>query len=316
MNRSIYVAVACLVAAPAFAVPIVDPYYAGSYSFVNLGSAPGVSTNYGGLVFKPGNPNTLFLGGAANSNVGVIDALTVTRDSGGHVNGFSGTASQFALAPFIDGGLSYGPGNVLFVTGYPNNTILQFLPGSGSPDKTTTAPIGSSVGAVAIVPAGYPGAGNLAIASYNSNLFCLAPIAPDGSGTFNIGGCGTITSISGGPEGILYVPLGSPLFPNPSILVAEYSYGNIASYELDASGNPIVGTRRIFISGLTGAEGAALDPTNNDFLFSTFGGANQVIRVTGFAAPVSDTPEPATAGLLGLSLAGLLWGRRFRLPMA
>ena len=48
-----------------------------------------------------------------------------------------------------------------------------------------------------------------------------------------------------------------------------------------------------FITGLSGAEGAFIDPLTGDFLFSTFGG-NRVILVTGFAVS-----EPGT--VIGIS---------------
>jgi hypothetical protein len=46
------------------------------------------------------------------------------------------------------------------------------------------------------------------------------------------------------------------------------------------------------VTGLTGAEGALIDPVTGDFLFSTFGGGDKVIRISGFEAPsaIGDTP--------------------------
>lgn len=85
---------------------------------------------------------------------------------------------------------------------------------------------------------------------------------------------------------------------------AEFSAGNVATYELDAMGNPIVGTRRDFITGLSGAEGAFIDPVTGDFVFSTFGGGNEVLVVQEFAVP-----EPASMLILAPG-AGLLARRR------
>lgn len=44
----------------------------------------------------------------------------------------------------------------------------------------------------------------------------------------------------------------------------------------------------MFLSNLTGAEGAAIDPVTGDFMFSTFGGGSRVVVVSGFAAPVPE----------------------------
>jgi hypothetical protein len=65
-----------------------------------------------------------------------------------------------------------------------------------------------------------------------------------------------------------------------------------------------VATRQTFISGLTGAEGATIDPLTGDFLFSTFGGGDRVFVVRGFsqpsptptATPVPATPTPTATG--------------------
>jgi hypothetical protein len=73
------------------------------------------------------------------------------------------------------------------------------------------------------------------------------------------------------------------------MIVSEYSAGQVAVYDMDVSGNPVIASRRLFISGLTGAEGAAIDPISGSFLFSTFGGGNHVVVVRGFA-PINPPP--------------------------
>ena len=61
--------------------------------------------------------------------------------------------------------------------------------------------------------------------------------------------------------------------------------GNIGFYNVDDNGDPEPQTRSTFISGLSGAEGAAIDPVTGDFLFGTYGSGNRIIRVVGFPPP-------------------------------
>jgi hypothetical protein len=315
---AVFVSFVC-VAAPWFGVPraaaqTIDPFYASDYSYVNLGSVGGVPTSYGGLTFLAGDPNTLLLGGSANTQAGAIYRVPVVRDGQGHITSF-GPATFFASAPGtgfggIDGGLSYGPGGVLFYTSYSSNEIGQIKPGSVAPDKLTDlTPLGvaSSVGALTFVPSGFAGAGRLKIASFDSGDWYDTTVAPDGSGTYNIAPVGAPINIGGGPEGIVYIDDSNPVFTADSVLVSEWSLGRIVSYEIDANGDPIPATRRIFMTDLVGAEGAVLDPVSGDFLFSTFGGGDRIIRVTGFI------PEPASATLLlGLGTCLSLLRRRAR----
>jgi hypothetical protein len=99
------------------------------------------------------------------------------------------------------------------------------------------------------------------------NRWYDAVVTPDASGTYTITRNSTVSiAISDAPEGIVYVPTGAPLFPTASVLIAQYGLGEIASYQVDANGDPILSMRRTFISGLDGAEGAALDLLTGDFL--------------------------------------------------
>ena len=68
-------------------ITIVPPFDS-NYSLFNLGAVPGVPSAYGGLTLKHGDPNTLLIGGAANSPVGRIYQIGVTRDANGHITGF------------------------------------------------------------------------------------------------------------------------------------------------------------------------------------------------------------------------------------
>lgn len=287
------------------------PPYNTQYSIVDLGPVPGVPPRLGGLTLKAGDLNTLLIGGAANVSGGVIDAIGVTRDASGHITSFVGTATQLSTAPNIDGGLAYGPGGVLFFTEWPNNSIGQIKPGSTMPDKTTSLTelgVASSVGSLNFVPADQPGAGQFKIASFGGGGFYTSSLTPDGTGTSNIGSATLESTPGGGPEGFVYVPPGSPLFAVPSLLLSEYDNGRVSAYQVDANGNPILASRADFITGLTGAEGAFIDPLTGDFLFSTFGGGDRVIEVRGFASAV---PEPSTL-VLGVTGALLGFGYAWR----
>ncbi|MBX7131807.1 MAG: hypothetical protein K1X67_03920 [Fimbriimonadaceae bacterium] len=268
---------------------IVDPYYAGQYQLTSLGSVPGVPLNYGGLTLKRGTTDRLLIGGAANSSVGAIYEIQVVRGAGGHITGFTGTATVHANGTYNDGGLCYAPGTgVLFASMWPVNQLQQFKEGSVNPDKVidlTALGVAPSHSALNFVPSDYPAAaGRVKLICYGGGQFYDAAIVPDGLGTYFLTGLNYIGDYQGGPEGFIYVPAGSPLFTN-GLLLSEYGAGVVAAYEVDPNGNPIASTRRPFISGLSGAEGAFVDPVTGDFLFSTFGGFNQVVVVTGFAAP-------------------------------
>ena len=73
-------------------------------------------------------------------------------------------------------------------------------------------------------------------------------------------------------------------------------------------------SRRDFLVGLDGAEGAVLDPVTGDFLFSTFGGGDRVVRISGFTElPPPPVPEPSTYAMMLGGIALMVgWLRRRR----
>jgi hypothetical protein len=268
----------------------IAPQYASNYAIVNLGSVPGVPGPYGGVAVSPTDTDLLLIGGSANNANGAIYSIRVRRNQCGNITGFIGTAQRLCSAPQIDGGLIVTSDNVILTTRYPDNGINMIKPGSTAPDKIVSlTPLGvaSSTGSLTIVPDDQPGAGRLKIASYNASLFYDAALSPDGSGTYNVSAVTQTANIGGGPEGIAYVPANSPLFPVPALLIAEYGSGRISAWDINTTGDPIPNTRRDFITGLGGAEGAFLDITSGDFIFSTFGGGDRVIVVQGFAERVT-----------------------------
>ncbi len=293
--------------------------FVGSYTCNDLGSPTDVPSPLGGITFL--DNSTLLIGGSANNPGGVIDKIGVTRGSGNHITGFSGSATLFSTAFDIDGGLSFGPGGVLFFTEYPVNALGEIKSGSASPDKTidlNSLSVDSSVGALAFVPAGFAGAGKFKLVVYNTPSWYEGTLTPDGSGTFDLSVVKK-TTLNGGtdPEGMVYVHGSNPGFGVDSILLSRYASGKIVAIDIDGNGDPIPATERDFLTGLSGAEGAVIDPLTGDFLFSTFGGGNRVVVISGFEAPPSDgvsVPEPGTLWLLAAGLATLLVQQRRRAP--
>jgi hypothetical protein len=281
---------ALIVAAAACSAQVLlQPPFNASYQIAEVG-VPGVPAASAALLIHPDDPNRLLIAGAANSPIGALYAVPLNRNAEGHITGFAGQPVRFADAPYADGGVALGPDGVIFLARWPVNQLGQLRPGSTTTDRVISLePLGvpRSISCLNFPPPGFPGAGHLKITTFGGGQWFDATISPDGQGTFNID---TLTSVPGstlpgGPEGFTYVPAGSPLFPQASMLVSEYSNGRVSAYELDSSGNPIVSTRRSFITGLTQAEGAAIDPLTGDFLFSTFSSGGRIFVVRGFNLP-------------------------------
>jgi hypothetical protein len=304
-----------LACAPARAQDLqLDAPFAGSYSIKDLGPPPGVPSRLGGLTLRAGTTNRLLIGGEANGAGGALYEVGLRRDARGHITGFTGTAKRFADAAYNDGGIAYGPGNVLFLARWPVNQLGQTKPGSGVTDKiidVSALGVASSLVSLGFVPPGQPGAGRLKLASYSGGQWYDAGVIADGSGTYNLVNVTPVTgsTLPGGIVGFVYVNAGSSQFSGPSMLVSEYQADSVAAYAVDGTGNPIPATRRSFITGLDGADGAFIDPVTGDFLFSTFGGGDRVVVVRGFASSVP--PPVAGKNVNALPTAGTV---RVKLP--
>lgn len=80
---------------------------------------------YGGMTLAAGDENRLLIGGAANESTAAIYAVTLIRSACKHIVGFAGPAQKVAEAPYIDGGLVYGPGNVLMFAAWPREDDVR-----------------------------------------------------------------------------------------------------------------------------------------------------------------------------------------------
>ncbi len=287
--------VLCLIYALGFfigtvrAQTLTQEFTDAGYTLTDLGSVVGVPANYGGIAIRPEQPNVLYLGGAANQGSGAIYTVPLERDSTtNRIIGFD-YAQYYVAAANVDGGIVFTPESTLLFTRYSNNAIGQVLPDSTSLSTSLSSfGVSSSVGSCTIVPNGYPGAGNFIVSSYNASRLYRLPFTVLPSGEYSFASSTADVSVSGtasGPEGIAYVPEGSQGFTAPSVLVSAYDAGRVVAFEVDSIGLPVDTTARDVVTGLTGAEGAVIDPVTGDFLFSTFGGGNRIIRVSGFSVP-------------------------------
>jgi hypothetical protein len=268
------------------------PEYAEDYSVVDLGQPLGPGA-IAGLTFV--DDDTLLIArGSHNLVMTSIYSIDIVRDAlTQEITGFAGTGTKFADAPHIDGGLAFHPSGVLFYTKWPDNQIVQIKPGSNSPDKVIS--LGSDlppgevvdplVAGLQFVPSGFAGAGQLKVTSINSDGWWYGlELTPDGQGTFDVTRVQTEKiGVGKQPIGIAYVDARSPAFDADSVLIANFSPWSIASFEVDANGNPLPSTKREFMipDAIYRPWGMAVDPVTGSILV-TGDYAASVLRLTGF----------------------------------
>ena len=294
MSLRHHFAVAIAVAVPAAAQAVLPPFNS-TYQFANLGSVPGLGS-YGGTAFLPTNPNVLLVTPYPTTS---IVAIPLTRNTQGFITGF-GSTTVVAAVGGTDGGLAVGPNNVLFATWYGPNRLSQLRAGSITTDRVDDLGplgVGGSVGTCAFVPAGLPGAGRFKVCSWSASTFYDLPLTPDGNGTFTPGQASAGIVVPGGPEGMVYLPNSAPLIGG-KLLLAEWSPGILAVYDIDNNGDPIVSTRAALASGAPGFGGGAVDPITGDVVF--LGGSGELYLLRNSAACGTFTNYgPASPGALG-----------------
>ncbi|HEX5054151.1 MAG TPA: protein kinase [Planctomycetota bacterium] len=246
--------------------PTVQVPFDRWFTAIDLGRVPGALSPYGGLVFDRADPDLLLVGGHAQRRTGGLYAVAVARDAGGHIERFAGHARHVAAAPFIDGGLAYGPNGAIFYTRYATGEIGQIR--AQRLEHRVDKLLGPSAGGLQAVAEGLPGAGRVKILAWPGGEWFDAAFAKQPEGP-SIVDRRLVTSLPGGPDGFVHVPAGGP-FDRPSVLVAEWSRDSVAAYDADDNGDPLPETRRLVLRGYRGALGLAFDPSSGDVIVSTW----------------------------------------------
>jgi hypothetical protein len=271
---------------------VIEPPFNSQYTLTKLGSVPGVPVDLGGIAFPPGYLDVLVVGGNANDSDGVLSSVVVTRDGQRRIVGFEAVPSPLVSAPYIDGGVAYGPEAVLFYARYQDTTaeIGEIKPGSAATDRVAVLDgfgVAEAPGGLGFVPHGFPGAGRLKMTSYEDGAWYDLGLTPSDDGTFDVISADLMTNVTPGSDGFVFVPPGMPEFDDYSVLVNEYDDNMIAAYEIDSNGDPIPATRRPFAAGLDGPLGAAFDPVTGDLLVSEYG-SDEVFVISGFTPARGD----------------------------
>jgi hypothetical protein len=273
--------------------------FAAFYSVYDLGAVPGVPNPLGGATVKYGDSSKLLIAGNSENTLGAVYEIGVQRDACQHIIGFTGTAVQVASAPYIDANLAYKPGTggLMFYTGWPVWLLSQLPFGASAPAREDDLQaVGldpfsdQGPGGVGFVPPGYAAEGQLRVVTWPAGRWYHLDLAPDGS-LFTVTGSSLATTLPNNPGGFAYVPAGSPGFPNPSVIVAEWRVGDasldrVAVYEADGNGDPVVATRKEFMTMFPRPWGAYFEPITGDYLFLSWGtGNDHLYIVQGFVPP-------------------------------
>jgi hypothetical protein len=291
--------------------PLVPPGigFGGVLSLANVGVLPPPSA----IEFSS-DGSTLYVGAAGNQQGSLIQALPVLRaPSTNAILGF-GPATYHSAAPYIDAGLEFGPGGVLFFAEYPTNVLGEVV-GGVVHEFPLPAAIGTS-GGLTFIPSGLPNAGTLLVSSFtNSNIYSIG-LTPNPNGTYTPT---TATLYATMPvnllEAIRFVPDGPYA---GDLLVADFNSpdGHISRIDIDpTTGLPIGGasTPAVYdvITNTPYLDGMAFDPVTKE-LFVTDWLVFGLFRFEGFSTLQTLTISKPTLSAGGDSAffsmrAGSVW---------
>src|SRR5258708_21671205 len=95
------------------------------------------------MTFMTGDASVIVIGGLAKGSSGTFYSIGVVRNGSNHITGFTGSAAVFSQGQFNDGGVVFGPSNVLFYTRFPTNEVGEVKNGSTTTDKVVSlTPLG------------------------------------------------------------------------------------------------------------------------------------------------------------------------------
>jgi hypothetical protein len=272
------------------------PDYAQYYTAYLLGTVPGMPTGHlGGCTIAATDDNTLLLVGNSETQSAGLWSIGVVRDNCGHIVAWQGQAQKIADAPYMDANLPYTDQGVLLYSQWPVNKLGQLLPGASTPSsETDLLPFGitDSPGGLAFVPSYLAASGELRAAGWPSGFFYHIDYAVQTPPLLTVTGASQSTTVTEG-GGFAYVPPGSPGFPTPSLIMAEWSGHAVVTYEVDANGDPLPATRKPFFTSFPAPWGAYFEPVTGDYLFLTWETVpDRVYIVQGFEKPPPPPPPP------------------------
>src|SRR5688572_30727064 len=266
------------------------------YKVYDLGAPPGVPSSLGGTVVRPADKNKLLIAGASETSGGAIYEIGVKRNACNHIIGFDGTATLVANTPYVDANLVYVANDLLLYTEWPQYTLSQIAGAATMADRRTDLRMlgmpdsgDSGPGGLGVVPPGLASAGELRLVTWPGGRWYHVASAPDG----NLVAVSSITEMAtlpNQPGGFAYVPAGSPGFTVQSLIVAEWrsdsTLDRVAVYDVDASGDPVVASRREFFLRFPRPWGAYFEPVTGDYMFLSWGsGDDHLYIVQGFVPP-------------------------------